>query len=251
MCTLTIAWQVFDDAPIAVAANRDESVDRPSSPPGRYASDPTVIAPRDEAAGGTWIGYNEAGLFVGITNRWVDRPSGRSRGHLVADCLSRSGATEAASYVEGAVEAATYAGFNLVVADRSDAILLEYDGSLSTTTFDPGVHVVVNVGADGSYYEPADRPAIGRAQAATARAVREALEPVDEETADEWLVRAGSVLGDHDYGVCVHGDGYGTRSSSLIRLADRSSGISDRYAFADGPPCRTRFEPVTDLIGGE
>ena len=106
VCTLVLAWQVFDGAPIAVAANRDERLDRPAKPPAVYATDPLVIAPQDAQDGGTWIGVNEAGLFTGITNRWLDSdlPSERSRGNLVADVLSCSSAAEARAHVEKALE---------------------------------------------------------------------------------------------------------------------------------------------------
>src|SRR6056297_3610562 len=175
VCTLVLAWQAFADSPIVTAANRDEALGRPSDPPGVFREEPTVIAPRDGTAGGTWIGYNEAGVFVAITNRWVDREGDRSRGQLVADCLGSGSASAAVETVEQAVETDGYAGFNLVVADADRATLLEWDGELSVTDFDPGVHVVVNVGANGASFEPPKRPELGRQQAANATAVREAL----------------------------------------------------------------------------
>ena len=262
MCTLAIAHRVFENTPIAVAANRDESVDRPSSPPTRYLDDPVAIAPVDEEVGGTWIGYNEHGLFVGITNRWIDRPSGRSRGLLVRDCLHQRSAGDARSTVASAIDADEYAGFNLIVADRDEALLLEWDGDLSCERFDPGVHVVANVGANGAYVEPDRRPAFARRQAKNVAVVRQELgvapgDAVDrrngridgpEDAADRWLDRAGTVLGTHEFGVCIHRETFGTRSSSLIALTETDEGFTDRYEFADGPPCRTAFRPVTASI---
>jgi uncharacterized protein with NRDE domain len=249
VCTLTIAWQVFGDAPVVVAANRDEALDRPSEPPARTDDDPAIVAPRDAKAGGTWIGYNEHGVFAGITNRWTDVEGGgeRSRGHLVRDALRESTAEGAARLVERAVEAHRYDAFNLVVADENAALLIEWNGRLAVRNLELGVHVVVNVGAaigggghvDDDFFVPERRPDAGAAQADDARRVRAALTVEPGEAADEWLDRAKSVLGDHEYGVCVHSDGYGTRSSSLIKL-----GTEGRYEFAPGPPCRTEFEPV-------
>lgn len=244
MCTLVLAWQVFPDSPIVVAANRDEASGRPSEPPVVYRTDPRAIAPRDVTAGGTWIGYNQQGLFVGITNRWVDREGDRSRGQLVGDCLGLSSASEAVDHIRQSTAAETYAGFNLVVADSDRAVLIEWDGDLSATQFDPGVHVVVNVGADGDFFQPEARPEVGRQQAANATALRTVLEPRADEQADDWLVRAGETLGDHEHGVCVHGDGFGTRSASLIQLETDDSGVVDHYQFADGPPCTTVFQSV-------
>lgn len=243
MCTLVVAWRAFVGSPVVVAANRDEATDRPSSPPAHRGGSPAVVAPRDERAGGTWIGYNEAGVFAGLSNRWTgaELAGERSRGLLVGDALAERNAEAAARAVESAVDEAEYDGFNLVVADAGAAVLMEWDGRLAVTDFEPGVHVVMNAGYDDQFTTVPSRPDAAAKQAEGARRVREALQPRTGEEAADWFHRAAGVLGDHDYGVCVHGDGYGTRSSSLIRLgADGSV----EYRYADGPPCTTPFEPV-------
>lgn len=244
MCTLILAWQVFDGTPIVVAANRDEALGRPARPPGVLDEDPTVVAPRDEEAGGTWVGYNDAGLFVGVTNRRTDREGERSRGLLVRDALARESAADASSFVRNELAAREYAGFNLVVADADAAELLEWDGVLQWTHFEPGVHVVVNEGHDGS--------------APKAERVRDAVDPVPNRdsvgsaepapstSVEEWFERAKDVLRDHGLGTCVHRAGFGTRSSSVIAVDADANG---RYWFADGRPCETDYERVT--VGGE
>lgn len=241
MCTLALAWRVFDDAPIAVAANRDESLERESRPPGVYREEPLVVAPRDAAAGGTWIGVNEHGVFVGITNKWndADLAGERSRGLLVADVLEAASAADAADVVETETATTEYEGFYLVVADASEAFCYEWNGELGRIDFEPGVHVVVNAAVDDHVDAPATRIDAARAQARNGHAVREALVTEPGEAVEEWLERAGSVLGDHEYGVCIHRDGFGTRSSSLI-----ATGGASTYRFASGPPCRNSYEPV-------
>ena len=245
MCTIVLAWQVFEDTPIAFAANRDERLDRESEPPARRQWNAEVVAPADAEAEGTWVGYNEHGLLAAVTNRWVDADlaAERSRGLLVRDCLSHERAEDAARAVEGAVREAEYDGFNLLLADANAAVLLEWDGQLAVRNFEPGVHVVVNVGADGDYRIPGHRPDAGERQAVNADELRTALQVEPGESADAWLARAGETIADHDYGVCVHGDGFGTRSASLIAV-----GAETRYEFADGPPCRTDFRPVEGQI---
>ncbi|PSQ00915.1 hypothetical protein BRC89_00965 [Halobacteriales archaeon QS_4_70_19] len=233
MCTLILAWQAFENTPIAVAANRDEADERPTSSPAiRDGSDPSspetagetvdpelrYVAPRDERAGGTWIGYNEAGLFVGITNRWKPR----------------------------AVEGGDYDPFHLVVADADAAILLAWDGHLQVRNLRPGVHVVVNVGWDGNYFVPEHRPDTGVQQAEDTDRVRQTLRPEPGGSAPEWTDRAAAVLGDHGYGRCIHGDGFGTQSSSLLRLGPEGA----VYEYADGKPCETDYEPVAGFEGG-
>jgi uncharacterized protein with NRDE domain len=249
VCTLTIAWQAFADAPVVVAANRDEALDRPSEPPARHATDagPGFVAPRDAEAGGTWIGVNDVGVFAGITNRWVSVEGGgeRSRGLLVRDALGAASAEEATRLVERAVREHRYDGFNLVLADANAATLVEWDGRMRVQPLSPGVHVVVNVGVDGTFFEPKRRPEAGPEQADNAARVREALRPEPGEAVAGWVDRAAAVLADHDYGVCVHGEGpngsFGTRSSSLVTV--HRDGTVD-YQFAPGAPCETAYEHV-------
>ena len=69
MCTLVVASHVLPDRPLVVVANRDEQLDRASSPP--FAWKEGFFAPRDDVAGGTWLGVNDHGVFVGITNRYL------------------------------------------------------------------------------------------------------------------------------------------------------------------------------------
>ncbi len=246
MCTFTLAWQVFADAPVVVAANRDERDGRPSEPPAVRDWETPVVAPIDREAGGTWLGYNEHGLLVAVTNRWTDAEltGDRSRGLLVRDALNRETAEDACRYVERELDERSYEGFNLVVVDASAAILLEWAGQFAVRNFDPGVHVVVNVGADGSYTIPSVRQEAGERQAENASEVRTALQPEPGEDSRSWLERAAAVVSDHEYGVCVHGDGYGTQSSTLVRMTEDFVEME----HAEGPPCENDYEPVDAYV---
>src|SRR5262245_11355229 len=93
MCTLILLDRVVPGVPVVVAANRDEYLARKSGPPVLWrpgqARGAAFVAPRDLEAGGTWMGINENGLFVGLTNRRAEIPdrARRSRGLLVQDAL--------------------------------------------------------------------------------------------------------------------------------------------------------------------
>jgi uncharacterized protein with NRDE domain len=250
MCTLVVAWRAFEGTPVAVAANRDEAVGRPSTPPAVVdppaGSDgtPRIVAPRDDEAGGTWIGYNEAGVLAAVTNRWTDRDveGERSRGLLVRDALAERSAENATRAVERELDARTYDSFNLLLCDADAAILLSWDGRRRrVSNLAPGVHVVMNVGHDDAFDVPERRREPGERQVESARLLRADLAPEPGETVERWLDRAGAALGDHDYGVCVHGDGFGTRSASLIALDADGRGT---YRYADGPPCRTPYRAL-------
>src|SRR5437764_113033 len=88
MCTLVLAAHVFDGYPLVVIANRDEQLERASSPPFVWAEG--FLAPRDDVAGGTWLGVNPKGVFVGILNRFLGpKDDARvSRGSIVKDALA-------------------------------------------------------------------------------------------------------------------------------------------------------------------
>jgi uncharacterized protein with NRDE domain len=275
VCTLTFAWQTFADRPLVVAANRDEAYARESLPPEPFVlpSGRRALAPRDGEAGGTWLGYNEDGVFVALTNRWVETPAGeRSRGRLVLDALDSPSAEAAARTVERELAERRYEGFFLLVAD-ADACLLLTDGhdergeagatvgeeapAPTVTRFDPGVHVVMNVGYDSSYFVPAFRPGPAERQAANGRRLHDYLRADPDEDATTWRDRAAEALGDHAFGVCIHGgepvetngdtnpdrapEGFGTKSASLLTLDAEGDGT---FHYADGPPCETDFERV-------
>src|ERR1019366_792977 len=94
MCTLIVAVRHFPRLPLLVAANRDERYDRPASAVHRWAGE-RFVAPRDDEAGGTWLGVNDQGLFVGITNRSgaVKDDARESRGVLVVEALRAASAS--------------------------------------------------------------------------------------------------------------------------------------------------------------
>ena len=67
MCTVIL--KVEGDGRLWVAANRDEVLVRPATPPRRWPGE-HFVAPRDEVGGGTWLGLTATGLFVAVTNRF-------------------------------------------------------------------------------------------------------------------------------------------------------------------------------------
>lgn len=213
-----------------LAANRDEAYDRPATGPRLLTADPRVLAPVDQRAGGTWIGVNEYGLVVAIANR-DDGPEGeRSRGQLVRDLLGTDTADEARTYLATVLAEQRYAGFHLLVADSNAAFYVTWDGDLDGRELGSGIHLLDNAGID----EDADIP----------REVCADLEPSAGETADEWLDRAVSYLGDHEIGLCHHGDDYGTVSTTTISVElDDEPRLT--LGYADGPPCESTRSVTT------
>ena len=90
MCTLLVGVDRPRAGMLMLGANRDESLARPSMPPHVIVRQPRIVAGRDSRAGGTWLGVNEHGVLVAVTNRRktnVPMPA-RSRGLLTREALS-------------------------------------------------------------------------------------------------------------------------------------------------------------------
>lgn len=142
MCTIILFHRLFDDYPLAVAANRDEILSRPAE--GFASRESGVFAPKDLEHGGTWIGFNQHGLLAALTNRaGADRdPSRRSRGEIPQIALGAADANEAAQRLL-ALPALEFNPFHAVVADQRTARVIWSDGrALHSLILGPGVHVV-------------------------------------------------------------------------------------------------------------
>lgn len=238
MCTLVLAHGVWKDVPLLVATNRDEQLGRPSEPPAmRQEGETRILAPKDLKAGGTWLGVNEHGLFVGITNRWTPEPAEpeRSRGLLVMDTLQAPDASSAADSVE-AVNPDHYAPFHLLIADRERAFLLWSDGTrIRRETLAPGFHVLTerSLGA-------APSPRIDLLH----RKVTDLFgptAPVPTQCMELLRTKAEPSI----EGICVHDVDrqYGTRSSTILMLA--ADAKRSLMLHADGPPDRTDYTDRT------
>ena len=115
-------FQVVPDAPLIVAANRDERLDRPALPMTVLREHgPRILGGRDELAGGTWLAVNEHGVIAGLTNQpSADGrdPAKRSRGELpLAFAVYRS-AEEAVAGVRAELDPAAYNPCWMLVGDR-------------------------------------------------------------------------------------------------------------------------------------
>jgi uncharacterized protein with NRDE domain len=119
MCLMVIAWRSHPHYPLILAANRDEFYTRRTRPAAWWGQAVSVLAGRDEEAGGTWLGITRRGRFAAITN--VRAPSERnphapSRGTLVLSAL-QAAETPAVWLEANATRMGAYNGFNLLVGD--------------------------------------------------------------------------------------------------------------------------------------
>jgi uncharacterized protein with NRDE domain len=247
MCTLVLAAHVFEGHPVVVVANRDEHLERASSPPCIWPGG--FLAPRDDVAGGTWLGVNRAGVFVAITNRYLGTkdPARVSRGALVAEALALSSA-RAIHDALATLPTTRHNGFHLVYADANDVLATVSSGAhVAQLELGRGVHVIT----ERSFGAGDDTRRLGRIQAAWTRIAGQQTSGSPLAALD--LERLSQLLTDHDEAdplgaTCIHlpGAPYGTRSGAVLALAaDREVFPSIRMLWAEGPPCITPFAPVS------
>ena len=237
MCTLIALHRAVAGAPLVVAANRDEFLDRPAE---GLALRGAVIAPKDLQAGGTWLGIGPGGVFAAVTNRRGEEPDPqrRSRGGLVFEALAAPSARGGAEIIAQA-PADAFNPFNFFIADAQEAFVVLYDHSPQLRTLEPGAHVIGNVDPDDRS-DPKVARILERAEKAATRVPADAL------------FELASVCREHDCGggplvdTCVHTSAYGTRSSCLyLQSAD---GKSDVLEFSEGAPCEHPYRDQTDLL---
>lgn len=243
MCTLIVLHRCFSPAPLVLAANRDEYLDRPAEKPAlRRSGRRGVLAPRDLRAGGTWLGLNDAGVVAALTNRPCPSPDAslRSRGLVVLEVLGAGSAAEAIEALSGFPEGA-YNPFNFFVSDGEEAFAATCQGRLRVTELEPGPHVIGNVDPDDRNAPKIARLLV-RAERIAERGVDEALDGLAEVCRSHEGNGARGPLDD----TCIHAGGYGTRSSTLIRLGPDAS--RNEFRHAEGAPCQTEYENLNPFL---
>jgi uncharacterized protein with NRDE domain len=150
---------------------------------------------------GTWLGVNETGLVVAVTNRQDGelpyQRQTRSRGLLAVALLSFDDPREAALAAEAELSQGGFGGSNFLIASPSSAYVIHAPGArtVGIRQLEPGVHAVTNLDLD----DPKD-PRI--------RLIRENLDPGR-------FVTSGSALCRHEE-IVISGLNRGTVSSSLV-----------------------------------
>ncbi|SHG77092.1 NRDE family protein [Massilia sp. CF038] len=231
MCLIVFAWQVVPGAPLIAAANRDEFYDRPAAAAGTWPEHPQVFAGRDLKGGGSWMGITQEGphgpKFAALTNirgPQERRPDAPSRGALVADYLA--GDLDAPAYIAKiAQEVADYNGFNLVLGDRENMYWFSnraMDDARNGQALAPGIYGISNSLLDAPW------PKVVRTKAQFASllcqgAPEEAYFEMLADTTrapDMRLPDTGIALDLERVlsAVCIETTGYGTRTSTVVKL---------------------------------
>jgi len=251
MCLLAVMHRVHPDAPLVVAANRDEDPGRPAvAMTVLQGEQPRILGGRDEQAGGTWLAVNEHGVMAGVTNRpgGPARADRRSRGELPLALARFATAREAAAAFAQHYRPADYRPGWLLLADRDHLFSLDMTTGERPriSPLPAGVHVLENR-PPGTSSPKVRHTAVRLQQAMTWHGA-------------DLVQGLGEILGSHllpadaaagaaariaaRQAACVHDGAYGTRSALILLVA---AGARPRLWSAPGPPCTTPFAEVSAL----
>jgi uncharacterized protein with NRDE domain len=228
MCLAVLALDAHPRYRVVVAANRDEYHARPTAAASWWPEG--VLAGRDLAAGGTWLGVTRTGRYALLTNvRDPSRhdPSAPSRGSLVPQLLA-SDAPVLAALDAVRRAGARQNGFNLLAGDAESAGWTS-NRAADVRTLSAGVYGLSNATLDS------DWPKVRRTKAAVAQwiaAGEDAPEPLLEALGDRTLASDDALP---RTGVALEWERllsapfivdarYGTRSSTVLTV-DRAGEV--------------------------
>jgi uncharacterized protein with NRDE domain len=237
VCLAVLAWRAHPRYRLIVAANRDEYHRRPAAALAPWPEGP-ILAGRDLEAGGTWLGADRGRRFGIVTNfremtrRPADAPS---RGGLIPDWLA--GAESAATYLASlAPIAASYAGFNLLIADRESLYYASNRADGFSRALAPGVYGLANHFLDTPW------PKLLRVRGGlerwleTREAEPDSLLPLlaDRRPAEDGDLPETGLAPEWERALSApfvaHG-GYGTRCSTILAIGHDDSLVIEEQAF--------------------
>jgi hypothetical protein len=240
MCMLAILYRVAKNTPILLAANREEQIARPTQFPKIQPGTPRIVCGTDRQAGGTWLGINQFGLLVAVTNRARVRPplEPRSRGLLCRDLLDSRTAKDAAELARKELMTGRYAGANYLCADGKSAAVIYGGSRVEIVELQPGLHTLSSGNLDDMEDE---RHAY----------IRRMLTLHTLDSAVTFLAvasRAFSRKPDAEgrRGGGLTGGEVGTVSSTLLSLPRKIQ--QSTYQYSDGPPSDRPYEDLSALL---
>ncbi|MGB9687707.1 NRDE family protein [Thermogutta sp.] len=240
MCILALQYQVAKDAPILVAHNREEALDRPSQPPRIQSGRPRVVCPVDRKAGGTWLGVNQHGLFVAVGNRPKRNVPLEpiSRGILCRKLLGFTNARDAAQYAVEELSTGQYMGANYICADANFAAVVYGGDEIRLVELPPGLHILTN----GDINDPNDP---------RQEFVRRLLTLQRLDSAVAFLAVASRTFArrcdaNGKWGVVFSRGNFGTVSSTLLSLTKKTHHSILQYSA--GPPDQVPYEDYSALL---
>ncbi len=240
MCVLAIQYKAAADAPILLAENREEYLDRPTQPPRIQPGRPRVLCGIDRKAGGTWVGVNQYGLVVTVANRPKSPVPAepRSRGLLCRELLGLESAKKAAKYAARELATGAYAGASYLCADAENGLVVYGGETIEIVELTPGLHLLSN----GNLNDYKDERQEFARRMLTLQRLDSAVAFLA--VASRTFSRKPNAFGRR--GMVITGSEFGTVSSTLLALTARPQHAI--YQYAPGPPSECPYDDLSHLF---
>ncbi len=240
MSLMAIVYHLVPDAPILVAYNRDEILDRSCPAPSIQSGKPRVLASVDPSTNGTCLGINQNGMFVGVVRRNKNQnpPNPRSRGALCREMLKSNSARAALDVCLEELHSGQYAGANFVIADSDSAWVIHGGNETDVLELERGLTIV----GENDANDPRDE----RANMARRLLTLQTLDsPVKFLAVASKVFARGPGVPGRPSMVLRNGE-FGTVSSTLISLGTKPRDAI--YQYSNGAPDKTKFEDYSPLL---
>jgi uncharacterized protein with NRDE domain len=240
MCLLAVQYKSVPEAPILVAANREEAYDRPSLIPSIQPGKPRVLSGVDARAGGTWLGVNQNGLFVGAANRpkLFQPQAPKSRGLLCRDLLRANSARHAVDIAMEELTANKYDGVNFMIADYESAWAVHGGDDPNVSELIEGLNIISSYDLNDLRDE--------RQKLARRLLTLQTLDSAVKFLAVASKAFARPPAAPDRPGMVVRGKERGTVSSTLIALGKKPRDAI--FQYANGTPETARYEDYSPLL---
>jgi uncharacterized protein with NRDE domain len=240
MCLLAVQYKSVPEAPILVAANREEAYDRPSLVPAIQPGKPRVLSGVDAKAGGTWLGVNQNGLFVGAANRpkMYGPAAPKSRGLLCRDLLRANSARHGVDIAMEELTANKYDGINFIIADAESGWAVHGGDDPYVSELEEGLNLISNFDLNDARDE--------RQKLARRLLTLQTLDSAVKFLAVASKAFARPAAAPERPGMIVRGKERGTVSSTLIALGKKPRDAI--FQYANGAPDVARYEDYSPLL---
>jgi phosphopantothenoylcysteine decarboxylase/phosphopantothenate--cysteine ligase len=248
-------YKKFEGFPIIALHNRYAVKGTVEQPPRKNMWKHLIFCPVDVTSQGTWIGFNDAGLFAAVTDQHTEpvEQVKRSRGKLIMDVLGNfSNSVEALEYLKRELKIGGYKKGNFILLDKDHGFHVIYDEEVIVREVEKGDYVVSNLAPiEGRKLSKAIHKILKEASVRRNRALK-LLSDISEDDVSKLVEKLMSVAKDHEHGlselsICYHSEEEMETTSSTIVAMGRELKDS-KFLYVKGNPCKGEFIDYSYLV---
>jgi hypothetical protein len=265
LCTLTILFRLIDGYPIVALHSRYAKVGTTEHPPEIIQRRRRIFSPIDDQSRGTWIGFNEDGLLVAVTDQHTEkeREAKISRGILLLDLLDRfQKSRSAAEYLKKPEVKENYRRANLAVLDHEEGWHIIWDQKIVRNRLRPGVYAITSLTMLPWVEMTADIEKAWKYSRTRELRALELAKAIGPSSSEETFEKLKEIARDHGGergrgSICYHWeedtDAKGTSeewfqsSATLVAVAGDIN--TSKIFYCAGNPCEHEFKDYSYVVG--